>query len=689
LDLRKIGSIDAYSSSVAPLLECLRERVARIAATFVADFYHTLGSSVQNVEVLNRLSAQEFIHLQERQAQHLITLLSPELTEEVHLLEAGRAGRAHALTGVDALWLIETYRIYQQKLAELLKEMVPNADERETLAWVVNQRILLDIEGQLASYKRIEDEAGRALLQVDQLVGGSATLADLVRGAMASIGNLEGGVCLLFARVDANGELQVEASFGAAAERYHQCMELGTIPKISIDSRLASGQGPGGRAWRSGQIEVSDSWARDGRSGPWRLLGKELGFRSSAAVPLLDETGKPIALLSLYCEWPGYFSTLRVQSFLIHIQRVLGNGIQRLNHAPVIPMREQQRYRKLLDERRLTMLYQPVVDLRTGQICRFEALARLLGERDELIVPGRFLPAFGESELLLLFEQGLREICLDSREFDAAGLELPFSINFPAGGLGDLRYEQALFSNLEEYGIPASRMQLEVLETADADGQAEQNLAFFHRLRERGVRFSQDDLGSGHSSLLRMGQYSFDEIKIDQGLVRSAMQKPQRALEFILYLTRLSHAFQTQVVVEGLENLGMIEAAAILGVELGQGYGIARPMVCRDAVAWCPSFRYAVDPLYPQTALGAMAGFLLWDMQIAVMADHSELAPEILGARRIVDRYLEANHLQESALGDLLRKRGSHGGGRSAAGELERMQVIDFLTDYWKAEIAR
>ena len=230
---------------------------------------------------------------------------------------------------------------------------------------------------------------------------------------------------------------------------------------------------------------------------------------------------------------------------------------------------------------------------------------------------------------------------------------------------------------------------MEILESEDNAVQKEQKHAFLYRLRALGVRFAQDDLGSGHSSLLRMGQYNFDEVKIDQGLVRSVLHKPQRALEFILYLTRLAHAFHTDVVVEGLEHTGMLEAAAILGADHGQGYGIAMPMPVEEVAAWYGSYRYPVDPQNPQTALGAMAGYLLWDMQATVMADRGVSAVELPGASRMVERFLSANALEESPLGRLLSEMAPVGTGATGNRETRQAKVIEYLTEYWLEEMGR
>jgi len=689
VNLAHSESADIYGGWVASVLERIQKPVADMAEQFIARFYTLLGSAEQNRRVLERLSPAEFAQLQQRQAQHLMTLISPGLTRAGHLLEAERAGRAHALAGVDMLWLIESYGLYQVKLFELLEELVPCAEEREPLMRILSRRIMLDVEGQVRSFERIDRDIGSAFLEVDRKLLTATNLPDLMREAMAAIGALEGEVCLLLARADTGGTLQIEASFGAAAERYQRAMEDGTIPKISTDPNLPSGQGVAGRAWRSRQIEISDSWLLDERAAPWAPMGRELGFRSGAAVPLLDGSGNSIAVLSLYSLWPGFFSMPRVHNFLTHIQRVLGYAMQRLNHAPVIPMREQQEYRQLLAEGRVTMLYQPIIDLRDGSLCRLEALARLEARNGALISPARFLPVMGELELLQLFEHGLRQICLGSRAMTAFGPEVHFSINLPAEGLGDERYEQAIVRILKEEGLSPSRLQLELLESEDTAVQTEQKQVFVRRLREHGVLFSQDDLGSGHSSLLRMGQYTFDEVKIDQGLVRSVLHKPQRALEFVLYLTRLAHAFHTLVVVEGLEHLGMLEAAAILGADRGQGYGIARPMPAGEVVEWFAKYRYPVDPRHPKTALGAMAGYLLWDMQRSVMADYSDASERSPSANQVVDSFLSAHALEQSPLGKLLRETSPFGSSLAEAHDARQEQVIEYLTEYWLAELHR
>lgn len=684
-----VVSIDPYGPAAKELLRPLQPRRTDLARSVAEKLCDRLAAADKTAPVINRLRAAELLRLRQQQAEHIAMLLSADLAQSAHFKEALRAGKIHALVGVENLWLIESYDLYRDELFRWIRSQVADPDAREALMGVVYQRVLQDMQGQVSGYKEVEAETVSAFSKIDQHVVSTSNLTDLVRGSMAVIGGLSGNVSAFFARADESGELQIEQSYGSAAEQYHMAMESGRVPKISIDPTVVAGRGPGGRAWRSGKIVVSDAWLLDSGPAPWRPVGEELGFRSSAAVPLLDESGRSVALLSLYSSWPGFFSTGRARGFFSHVQHVLSHAVQRRVSAQVVPLRAQQAYRRMLEERRVVMLYQPIINLRDGSLAKFEALARMRSNDGELIIPPRFLPALGRDELLKLFEQGIRQAVSDCRSLESQAITADIAINFPAEGFDDPRYEEVLFGALSECDLASPRVQLEILETQDAPEGTQQRQAFIQRLREAGIRIAQDDLGSGHSSLLRLEQYPFDEVKIDQGLVRGALHSPKRAVEFILYLTRLAHAFDIPVTVEGLENPGMIEAAAILGADRGQGYGIGKPMPAADLAGWYRSFRYPIQLQKPRTAIGAMAGYLLWDLQLAAISERPELIEEFVGAKAIVDQFIKANKLYGGPIDQLLRQNQELAAATHSQNEdakLVRSRLLKELTDYWLNE---
>lgn len=170
---------------------------------------------------------------------------------------------------------------------------------------------------------------------------------------------------------------------------------------------------------------------------------------------------------------------------------------------------------------------------------------------------------------------------------------------------------------------------------------------------------------------------------MDKGLVQGTPHRPQRALEFMLYLTRLVHAFDMRLTVEGLEHRGLIEAALILGADHGQGYAIARPMPIQSVPEWGRGFRYEMDPCRPRTALGALATYLLWDMQ-ATAEPVTHGADAAFDARQTMEFFIEERGLQSSELARLLVEHFS--AGRHARARV-RARVIEQFTAVWAQEM--
>ena len=671
----------AYNKEAAAHLQSILD-LPNLVEHFLSSFLDALANNAEGARLLDAMLEDDFEQLKVREAQHLRLLFSPQLTIAGHQSEAERLGRFHALVGVEFQDIIEFAALFQQQLRDDVLPLVA-AERRDELLEIVERRVFVDMKAQASSYQRVDTELALVSSQIDDLIQHTANFSDLIRGVMGLIGGIEGEPSALFGRCDTRGELQIEASQGRAGHRYHEAMMTGLVPKISIDPSLPSGQGPGAHAWRSGQIMVSDAWAKEPRLGPWQSFGKDLGFRSSASMPLQDDAGKTIALLTLYSAWPRFFSTLRIGSFLNHLQKALSHAVQRLNSAPVIALPLRQKYRAWITARRVVFLYQPIIDLHSGELRKVEALARLVDDGGHLVPPGQFLPACGNDELFAILELGLERACRDGQILADAGLPASISLNFPAEGIGDARCERAILLAMEACRPRGIGLELELLESREGPETAEQRRAFLQKLRAAGLRLAEDDLGSGHSSLLRLDQYAFDEVKMDQGLVRGASQRPQRALEFMLYLTRLVHAFELRLTVEGLEHRGLIESAAILGADQGQGYGIARPMPIEDIPAWSHTFRHEIDRHRPRTALGALAAYLLWDMQASGAQDERDAAARG-DAQQTVQAFIVERGLERSELARLLAE---HFDGRAAVRSRVRPHVIERFTQVWYEEV--
>ena len=387
-------------------------------------------------------------------------------------------------------------------------------------------------------------------------------------------------------------------------------------------------------AWLTGTIERCDSYVvdpanEDGSEAdavPWRELARRHGWRSSVAIPLADRRGASIALLMLHAYWPGYFASDAVMTMLRQIKQSLESALSEIEERPslasaVSGYADRVDHISRLRNGSVEMFFQPVISLPDGGLTKLEALARLR-ENGRRILPAEFLPAFGDDELYDLFEQGLHQSLDALRTWQAEGLTTGVSVNLPVVSPQDDRYSRVVADLLQKYDVESKRLTLELLETGFVDREAGQQLRWLEEFKGLGVRLAQDDLGSGYSSLLRLRHFAFDDVKIDQSLVRGTELAPGAALHFIEPINDIAHSLGLSVIIEGLEDDGLVEAGVQLAVDEGQGYGIAMPMPAENVVAWKDDFRLDLDPLRPRTAVGALAAHVCWEHRITALGYH-------------------------------------------------------------------
>ena len=142
-------------------------------------------------------------------------------------------------------------------------------------------------------------------------------------------------------------------------------------------------------------------------------------------------------------------------------------------------------------------------------------------------------------------------------------------------------------------------LELEVLETSALDDIAwvSQVIA---ECQQMGVMFALDDFGTGYSSLTYLKRLPVSQLKIDQSFVRDMLDDPDD-LAILQGVIGLAIAFKRQVIAEGVETVAHGAALLRLGCELGQGYGIARPMPAADLPGWVASWR--PDPSWTSSSV--------------------------------------------------------------------------------------
>ncbi len=236
------------------------------------------------------------------------------------------------------------------------------------------------------------------------------------------------------------------------------------------------------------------------------------------------------------------------------------------------------------------MVYQPKVNMRTGAVVGAEALIRWAHPEQGELEPACFLPTVEGNPLAIelgdwVIERALAQIVAWKRD----GLALPVSVNISAHHLQApdfmLRLQSALARHPEVW--PGS-LELEVLETS-----ALESITHVSRIVEAcaaiGVSFALDDFGTGYSSLAYLKRLPAARLKIDQVFVRG-MPEDAEDLAILQAILGLASAFRREVIAEGVETVEHGELLLQLGCDIGQGYGIARPMPAEQIPEWAASW---------------------------------------------------------------------------------------------------
>ena len=653
--------VASYGPQASRLLEMLNPRLGGAILRFVDAFHAGIGQNPDMQSVFDALGETELAHLRQRQGDYLRELLRPDLDEQEHRRRAAGLGRVHALTGVSSAALVESMESFLQQVLMLVQHGPLREADRTGLVQVLTGRIRVELQAQAQAEQDTIDRYAQWLHTLAQALPDFVNWTDFMRWALNEITQLPGIEAAAFGRPDAMGRPVIEFStprFDAYASHFMHG-DQDDMPSLEAADRLS--QASQIRAWRTEQIETTISFARDVRAAPWRTAAEATGFRSAVSIPIRDGHDCMSAILTLYGGLPHQFEATWMQRNLTSLGQLFTRAMV-LSHSVqdrTLSARERREWRARLNSEGLVMFVQPVIRLSDGAVRRVEALARLRLQDGQLVSPTEFLPWFGASEITRLFALGLDQSLAVLKEWEQQGVVVNLSINLPPEVLLQPDCTHWVTQALQKAEIDPARLHLEMLETEEFH-DARLRDAAVSALSAIGVGLEMDDLGSGYSSLLRLRDLPFHTVKIDQGLVREAHKDPRRVIGFIGSLIRLAHTLDLDVVVEGLESPALVEAAAVLGADSGQGYALAHPMPAADFLAWKRGFALQVDPLRPQTALGALAGHWRWEQgecDVNIGDDEQGRRSCALG------RFLQARGLLGAELGHL------HGRMHVVAGE--------------------
>jgi len=233
--------------------------------------------------------------------------------------------------------------------------------------------------------------------------------------------------------------------------------------------------------------------------------------------------------------------------------------------------------REALQQGKLSLHYQPKIELKSGRVVGVEALACWQTESGEHISPAEFVPLAEQTGLIRpLGLWVLAEAVSQCGEWGRQGLQLGMAINVSTWNLLDTTLPDKIAQLLDRWEVEATSITLEITESAIME-YPETAVDVLVRLRKLGLGLSVDDFGTGHSSLAYLKSLPINELKIDQHFVFDMIgDRTDRAI--VRSTIDLAHELGLGVTAEGVEDAKTCEALRRLACDQAQGFYMSRPL---------------------------------------------------------------------------------------------------------------
>ncbi len=239
--------------------------------------------------------------------------------------------------------------------------------------------------------------------------------------------------------------------------------------------------------------------------------------------------------------------------------------------------------RGAVQKNELVVYYQPISELKTGCTVMHEALLRWNHPSRGLVSPADFIQLAEDTGLILkVGEQALRDACAWARRI-GVDKRMPVAVNISARQFNDPKLVEMVARTLEETGLPAEMLELEITEST-VMRQTDTTLEMLKKLKDLGVSLAIDDFGTGYSSLAYLKRFPVDKLKIDKSFITD-VPKSRDHNAIVTAIIGLAHALSLRVVAEGVETEAQMEFLQTAGCDLIQGYLAGKPIDADSAAS--------------------------------------------------------------------------------------------------------
>ncbi|MEW7979088.1 MAG: EAL domain-containing protein [Candidatus Sedimenticola endophacoides] len=304
---------------------------------------------------------------------------------------------------------------------------------------------------------------------------------------------------------------------------------------------------------------------------PFELDGREVHISASMGISVYPKDGDDVNELLRNADAAMYRAKEAGRNTYQYYTRELTQ--QAFEHVLL-----ENSLRKAIETDQLVLLYQPQINLESGELVGVEALVRWLHPDLGMITPERFIPVAEESDLIeRVGKWVLNQACQQAAVWFEKGYAFGrMAVNVACRQYHRLAMVEVVESALGQAGLPASLLELEVTENLLMQ-EAEAVIKQMRALKDFGVRLSIDDFGTGYSSLAYLKALPVGKLKIDRSFVRDIPGAPDD-MAICSAIIALANNLQMRVVAEGVENRAQADFLLQAGCRHAQGFLFSEPL---------------------------------------------------------------------------------------------------------------
>tara|TARA_B100000678_G_scaffold85670_1_gene71255 strand:+ start:132 stop:1709 length:1578 start_codon:yes stop_codon:yes gene_type:complete len=240
--------------------------------------------------------------------------------------------------------------------------------------------------------------------------------------------------------------------------------------------------------------------------------------------------------------------------------------------------RTERKLREAIDADEIEPYFQPLIELSTGRVLGYEALARWEGRDGRVKQPDEFIAIAEESGMI--GELYFRLLAKAAKEASTWEGDCVLSINLSPLQFSDPWLVERTLQTLQQAGLPPARLEIEITESALVS-EVETARAIISSFKNQGILVSLDDFGTGYSSLRHLSEFAFDKLKIDRSFITN-IDTNENSQTIVRAVTSMAHHLGLKVTVEGVETEANAQSVRDYGCDFAQGFLYGRPEPARS-----------------------------------------------------------------------------------------------------------